>query len=555
MNSTCVAASYLPTLMTYMTSLITEQTSAPTPIDLPDGGIFDFIVVGAGSAGCVVANRLSEISNWSVLLLEAGGEEPFTADVPSFLTYAIGSSMDWGIKTVPQNTSCGGKSCYWPRGNDGWSYEDVLPYFKKSENNLDADIAKNTRYHGVGGYLNVGRFPQHDENAKAIHEAFREIGYGGIDFNTQTHRGVMAAQGTIRNGERQSSNRAFLDPIRSKRSNLKVATGVMVKKVLIHPENNTAYGVEYALEKDRRKTGKLFARKEIILSAGAVNSPHLLLLSGVGPKATLNSLNIPVIKDLNVGQNLQDHFSAPGVFFTLDEKASKLPTNEDILLDSLKYSAPQRSGPWSSIGVSSTCAKVNTRFADRSIDNPDVQLIFTTKNTCADSAMPICYYNAINFHSTLLRPKSRGYLTINNTDPFTQPLIYPNYFTHPDDVDAILDSFNVVIHLGNTQALKDAGFTLNTTFLPTKEDFETGKNPMWENDGWFSFHHQSGTCKMGPKSDKSAVVDPQLKVHGVEGLRVADASIMPQVTSGNINAPCMMIGEKASDLIKNSWGR
>ena len=438
-------------------------------------------------------------------------------------------------------------------GNDGWSYEDVLPYFKKSENNLDPDIANNTRHHGVGGYLSVGKYPYQDRNAKAIHDAFQEIGYNGVDFNTETHAGVMAVQATQRNGYRQSSNRAFIDPIRSNRPNLKVVTNVRATKVLIHPENNTAYGVEYAFEKNRTRTGKIFVRKEIILSAGAVNSPQLLMLSGIGPQDVLAPLNISVLQNLHVGHNLQDHFSAPGVFYTLSEEASYLPSNEDILLDSIKYSSPQRGGPWTSIAASATCAKINTKFANKSIDNPDVQLIFTTKNTCAKTVTPICYYNAIDFYSTLLRPKSRGYITINTRDPFVQPLIYPNYFSHPEDVEAILDSFNTAIKLGNTKALKNAGFTLNTTFLPTKEDFETGTNPTWDTKGWFSFHHQSGTCKMGPKGDLTAVVDPQLKVYGVHGLRVADSSIMPYVTSGNTNAPCIMIGEKAADMIKQSW--
>ena len=418
---------------------------------------------------------------------------------------------------------------------------------------MDPDIANNTRHHSIGGYLSVGRYPYQDKNAKAIHDAFQEIGYNGVDFNTETHAGVMSAQATQQNGYRQSSNRAFIDPIRNTRSNLKVITNIRVTKVLIHPENNTAYGVEYAFERDRKHTGRIIANKEVILSAGAVNSPQILMLSGIGPRDVLSALNIPLVQDLHVGHNLQDHFSAPGVFYTLSEEASYLPTNEDVLIDSLKYSSPKRGGPWASIGVSSTCAKINTKLANKSVDNPDVQLIFTTKNTCANSALPICYYNAVNFHSTVLRPKSRGYITINTTDPFTQPLIYPNYFSHPEDVEATLDSFNIAIKLGNTEALKEAGFKINTTFLPTRENFETGTNPMWDRSGWFSFHHQSGTCKMGPKNDSTAVVDPQLQVYSVRGLRVADASIMPYVTSGNTNAPCMMIGEKAADMIRKSW--
>ncbi|XP_069680338.1 glucose dehydrogenase [FAD, quinone]-like [Periplaneta americana] len=581
-STTCLSASYLPTLMTYMTSLISEHSDTLPPVHLHSGDHFDFIVVGAGSAGCVVANRLSEITGWSVLLLEAGGEEPATTQVPAFLPYSFGSPIDWGYRTEKQTKSCGGHECYWPRGkvlggtsalnamiynrgnshdydhwaeqgNTGWSYKDVLPYFKKSENNMDPDIANNTKYHSTGGYLSVQRYPYLEKNAKAIHEAFRELGYNGIDFNTETHTGVMFAQATQENGERRSTNKAFIEPIRHKRANLKVVPNVRVTKILIHPENKTAYGVEYANEIDRSETGRVFASKEIVLSAGAVNSPQLLMLSGIGLKETLEPLGIHVIQELNVGRNLQDHFSAPGVFFTLNEKARALPSNEEILIDSVKYSKAKRDGPWATVAASGTCAKVSTRYANHSIDNPDFQLIFTTHSSCAETKMPICYYDEINFHSTLLRPKSRGYVTINTTDPFVQPLIYPNYFTAPEDVDATLESYNIAIQLGNTKALKDAGFVLNASFVPTKEDFESGNNPLWEPYAWYSFHHQSGTCKMGPSSDSAAVVDPQLKVHGIHGLRVADASIMPFVTSGNTNAPCIMIGEKVSDMIKNSW--
>jgi choline dehydrogenase len=440
-------------------------------------------------------------------------------------------------------------------GNVGWSYEEVLPYFKKSENNMDPDIANNTKYHNVGGYLSVGRFTYIERNAKEIYEAFKELGYNDIDFNTETHSGVMSVQATQENGERRSTNRAFLEPIRDKRNNLKVVTNVRVTKVLIYPDNQTAYGVEYASEKNRSKTGKVFAKKEVIISTGAVGSPQLLMLSGIGPTETLSPLGIHVIKDLKVGQNLQDHFSAPGVFFTLNENARVMPSNEQILIDSIKYSSSRRDSPWASIGASGICAKINMRYANKSIDNPDVQLIFTTHTTCTKKRIPICYYNQINIHSALLRPKSRGYVTINTTDPFSQPLIYPNYFTEPEDIDTITDSYNIAIQLGNTKTLRDAGFIVNASFLPTREDFESGTNPLWGPEAFYSFHHQSGTCKMGPMNDATAVVDPQLKVHGVKGLRVADASIMPYVTSGNINAPCIMIGEKVSDMIKQSWGQ
>lgn len=440
-------------------------------------------------------------------------------------------------------------------GNVGWSYEEVLPYFKKSENNIDPDIANNTKYHSVGGYLSVGRFPYEERNAKTIYEAFKEIGYDGIDFNTETHSGVMSVQATQENGERRSTNRAFLEPIRNTRRNLKVVTGVRVTKVLIHAENKTAYGVQYAFEGNRNATGKVFAKKEVIISAGTINSPQLLMLSGIGPKESLAPLGIPIIKDLKVGQNLQDHFTAPGVFFSLNEDARVMPSNEDILIDSLRYSFSRRDSPWASIAACKTVAKINSRYANKLIDNPDIQFIFTTKSSHDEMIMPFCYYDQIIVNPLILRPKSRGYLTINTTDPFSQPLIYPNYFKEPEDIDVILESYKVAVELGKTKALTDAGFKVNASFLPRREDFLSGTSPLWGPEAVYTLHHQSGTCKMGPKKDAAAIVDPQLKVHGVEGLRVADASIMPYITSGNTNAPCIMIGEKVSDIIKQAWGQ
>ncbi|XP_021938213.1 glucose dehydrogenase [FAD, quinone]-like isoform X2 [Zootermopsis nevadensis] len=520
---------------------------------------------------------LSEIPQWSVLLLEAGGEEPFLADVPGFLGFTWGTRVDWRYEGVP-GVICGGVPCpitrgkglggsssinamlyirgnkmdydYWARtGNTDWDFEHVLQYFKKSENNLDPDIRGDTEYHGVDGYLNVGRFPYQNEDVNHLVEALREIGYAEVDCNGKQQSGFMIAQATQKNSIRQSTNRAFLEPILKRRPNLKVVTNVRVTKILIHPQSVAAYGVEYVLEGNRHVAGSIFATKEVIVSGGAVNSPQLLMLSGVGPKEVLQPLGIPVMKDLKVGENLQDHASTPGVFFTREKhKTSQL---SDILMDFLKYSEPKKEGLWASTGVNQLIAYINTKYANKSIDHPDVMGFFIHLNPKEGNEI-----DKVVFFPTVLRPKSRGKIIINSTDPFSSPLIYQNYFSELDDIKIHIDACNIAKQLAETSALKNAGYVLNTTFLPTENDFKTGKNPLWRDPEFstlFSNFHLCGTCKMGPYSDRNAVVDPALRVHGVARLRVIDASVMPYIVSGNLNAPTVMIAEKGADIIKRHW--
>ncbi|XP_069699029.1 glucose dehydrogenase [FAD, quinone]-like [Periplaneta americana] len=573
MGATCNAAQ---TFLALVTSLINTPAPENYYYTRRGGGTFDFIVVGAGSAGCVLANRLSEVPEWSVLLLEAGGEEPFEADIPGMLSVPWGTRMDWAYHTQP-GVICGGLECpvirgkglggsssinamlyvrgnkrdydHWAElGNTGWDFESVLPYFKKSENNLDPDINNDTEYHNTGGYQTVQRFPYQDENVKHLVRAFREIGVKEVDYNGKQQLGYMLAQATQKGGLRQSTNRAFLEPVRN-RKNLKVVTGVRVTKVLIRPGTNTAYGIVCVEEKDHEQVKIFLAHNEVILSGGAINSPQLLMLSGIGPKEVLQPLKIPVIKDLKVGENLQDHASTPGVFFMYGKY--KEQNMDDIFLNSLKYSQPNREGPWTATGTNQVVAYANSKYANKSIDYPDLMIFFISLDARDESEQ-----NKIVFYSTFLRPKSRGKVTLQSADPFSQPLIYPNYFTDPDDIKRHLDSFNFAKKLAETTTLKEAGFVLNTTYMPTEEDFKTGKNPFWrdpENFSQFSNFHLSGTCKMGPATDPTAVVSPTLRVHGIRNLRVIDVSIMPYVVSANTNAPTIMIAEKGADMIKKYW--
>ncbi|KAJ4430794.1 hypothetical protein ANN_19385 [Periplaneta americana] len=439
--------------------------------------------------------------------------------------------------------------------NPGWSYKDVLPYFKKSENNLDPFFANDTKFHSTGGYLSVSQFPYEDRYTQAIFDASTEVGFKPVDFNSDHVSGVMRLQATQENGKRMSTNLAFLKPIRNKRENLHIATGVRVTKLLIHAHNKTAYGVQYVSENQRNRTGKVFASREVILSAGAFNSPQILLLSGIGPEVTLKKLEIPVIQNSKVGYNLQDHYTDPGIRFKMTNTQNITKSQLEILPGALKYIRPKRTGPWSCTATSQIDINYQSTFVNKSIEYPDIQINFFPNSTCGGGTNPFVYYDIINFIPILLRPKSRGLVTINTTDPFSHPIIYTNYFNASQDIDTVLEASKVAHQLANTTAFKKVGLVLDTTYEPTRSQIETGSNPFWKQtpvEFMYSICHPCGTCKMGPDSDPDAVVDAQLKVYGIANLRVVDASIMPTITSGNLNAGVIMIAEKAADLIKKS---
>jgi choline dehydrogenase len=498
---------------------------------------FDYIVVGAGSAGCVIANRLSAERNISVLLLEAGAEDtrPEIHD-PSRWWTLLGSEVDWGYQTEAEpayggrRINCnrgkvlGGSSSInamiYIRGNrwdydhwselgcSGWSFEEVLPYFIKSEHQERGESA----LHGTGGLLNVSDVATVHPLYSAMVEAGVEIGYPrNPDFNGERQDGVGMYQLTVREGKRQSTATAFLRPATG-RPNLTVSTSALTNRILF--DGTRAIGVSFVQNGEQRKA---MARREVIVCGGAINSPQLLLLSGLGPAEELTTFGIPLIKDLpGVGKNLHDH---PTVTVRYNAFYPNIVPFDYAFGGSFLYSGIDPDEP-----------------------APDLQFHFGPDFDENDRVV------TYNVNVTQLRPQSRGQIRLRSTDPADTPAIFINYLNDAGDRKRLVAGVKVARRMCQAEAL--AVFRQEETQPGVSVQSDSDIEAFICNVGW-GIWHPVGTCKMG--QDWLAVVDSELKVHGIQGLRVADASVMPWVTSGNTNAPTIMIAEKAAELVMSSW--
>ena len=527
---------------------------------------FDFIIVGAGTAGCVLANRLSADPKNRVCLIEAGGRDSHPSiHVPAGVAAAIGNrKLGWGYWSTPQahldgrripvprGRVLGGSSSIngmaYHRGNPrdyddwaakgakGWSYAEVLPYFKRSENNPDY---AGSPYHGQGGEMNV-TFPRGPNRLNAVFaDAMASLQFRQTDdFAGANGEGYGLRQGMIRDGRRESGTTAFLNPVRQ-RPNLKIVTDAVVQRVVI--EGGRAMGVEIKGPDGRDVVG---ARREVIVAGGAIGSPQILMLSGVGDRDELKAHGIAVKQHLPaVGKNFHDHFAAL-VQMTTDD-----PTSYGVSLKAfprgvwnvLQYLFA-RQGPFASNVFEST-AFIRTRDG---LDRPDIQLVFqpARRNLGKLMTFPLPVGHGFQITAVLLYPKSRGSISLNSADPAEAPLIDPNLMAVPEDADAVVRGLKLARRAFASPA-----------FAPLKAE-ELFPGAAVQSDDQLrdyikrtlnTVHHPAGTCRMG--SDKGSVVDPELKVRGVEGLRVVDASIMPFVIGGNTNAPVVMIAEKAADMI------
>lgn len=560
---------------------------------------FDFIIVGAGTAGCTLANRLSENPKWKVLLLEAGRHENLLMDIPLLVSFLqLNRDINWGYQPQSSNLSClafNNNRCNWPRGrvmggssvlnymiftrgnrrdydnwaamgNTGWSYDEVMPYFKKVEHSLVPNEESDMRGHD--GHIYVSEVPYKSLPAQAFVAAALELGLPYVDYNGRSQIGASFLQTSTKDGARYSSNVGYLYPIKN-RKNLIIRKNAFVTKVLIDPKTKTATGVVYTQYK---KQYTVKARKEVIVSGGGINSPHLLMLSGIGPAEHLKKFNIETIADLPVGYNLMDHTAPGGLTIKVNVSSININTlNAQAFID---YQSGQ--GPLTSPGGCESLV-----FWDLENQNdldawPDIELLqiggavhsfdvfrktYGIRNDLwAKHFAPLekQTVEAFTVFPMVLRPKSRGRILLRSTNPYVYPKIYSNYFTDPEgyDLQVAVNGLKKTVEMLDTDALRKVGATLHRDPIPGCAQFEFASDEYYAclaRHFTFSIYHYSGTCKMGPAGDESAVVDPRLRVHGVKRMRVVDASIFPEIMAGHPNGPVYMIAEKAADMIKEDW--
>jgi choline dehydrogenase len=528
---------------------------------------FDYIIIGAGSAGCVLANRLTEDATCNVLLIEAGGKPNIMVSIPGGYGKLHKSKLDWGFWTVPQQ-HVNNRQLYIPRGkvlggssstnamayvrgnsedynrwaaagNKGWSYKEILPYFKKSEHHEKF----NGNYHGKKGELNVS-FSKHPNPLSAVFLkacAERGIAYNE-DYNGELQTGASFLQFTIKNNKRHSAADAFLKPALH-RKNLTVRTKLLVKKIIV--EKGKASGVEVLTNEGDSE--KIYCSKEVILSAGTIQSPAILLHSGIGDAGELKKAGVEVQLHLpGVGKNLQDHIWAPVSRLANIPTANNTIKPVNMVKALLQYlfvkEGPLCNSPIEAnafLKMEGTCTRPDIQFHmaplhmgnDYKHDLYDIKKIPTT--------------NGFSIMNILLHPESRGTVSLATNNPTDAPLINPDFLSAEKDRNVLLRGLKKGIEVINASSFKQ--YAKGDMHLPlnakTDEDLMNHIKLSLE-----TLYHPVGTCKMG--SDEMAVINERLQVHGIENLRVIDASIMPEIVSGNTNAPTIMIAEKGADMIK-----
>jgi len=524
---------------------------------------FDYIVVGAGSSGAALAARLGERADRTTCVIEAGGADshPFI-HVPSFVAAAIGrEATNWRFKTVPQ-PGMAGREVPVPRGKvlggsgsingmvyfrghptdyddwadagcAGWSYAEVLPYFTRTENNEDYPESV---FHGRGGPVNVKLVENPNRLNYAFMDALAALQFPACpDFNGANPEGYGRRQGLIRDGQRETTWKRMLQPALA-RGNVHVQTDAQVARFTV--ENGRATGVELT---DGRRIG---ARAEVILSAGTVQTPQLLLLSGIGPAAHLKAMGIDVVLDLpGVGENYHDHPASPmhmetGNMTSYGWSWKAAPRNVWCALQYLLT----RKGPLAG-NVFESVAFLRT---DPALAKPDVQFVFQPAKRLTNPKIPFPIGHGYAISPVALYPKSRGTVRLASVDPAAAPLIDPRLLEHPDDIKPLIRALRIARAAFATEPFAQYE---GTEVAPGADVTSDEALDVYIRETGYTVHHPVGTCRMGDPKDAATVVDPELRVKGIAGLRVADASVMPILIGGNTNAPCVMIGERGADFV------